>query len=83
MELEQDLLGNICGTPLIYDPPTDSKAEEFVKNHFDPVDMTDVQKRREVTKAQEPTVIILPDDTKRSPVKPNQDFQQQVGYELI
>ncbi|MCJ8749709.1 hypothetical protein PDJAM_G00179380, partial [Pangasius djambal] len=78
MELEQNLLADMCVTPLIYDPPTESRAVEFVKNHFDPVDNeSNVQERREVTKAQEPAVIILSDDTKRSPFKPNQDFQQR------
>lgn len=84
MELEQDRLADMCGIPLIYDPPTESRAVEFVKSHCDPVDNEHyVQERREVTKAQEPTVIILSDNTKRSPFKPNQDFQQRVGLCLF
>ncbi|MCI4395498.1 hypothetical protein PGIGA_G00181200, partial [Pangasianodon gigas] len=78
MELERNLLADMSGTPLIYDPPTESRAVEFVKNHFDPEDNeSNVQEGREVTKAQEPTDIILSDETKRSPFKPNQVFQQR------
>ncbi|KAF4080460.1 hypothetical protein AMELA_G00171620 [Ameiurus melas] len=77
MELEQDRLADMCGTPLIYDPPTESRAVEFVNSDCDPVDNeSDVQERTEVTEAQEPTVM-LSDDTKRSPFKPNQDFRQR------
>lgn len=82
MELEQDLLADMYGTLLINDPPTDSV--EFVKNHFDPIDYeSDVQEGTEMTEAQEPTLIILSDGIKKSPLKPNQGFQQEVGYDLI
>ncbi|KAF5909187.1 uncharacterized protein DAT39_001095, partial [Clarias magur] len=75
MELEQDLLGNMCRNLPIYDP---SGAAEFVKNSFDPADNdSDVQEGREMIKTQETTVIILSDDTKRSHFEPRQDFQRR------
>lgn len=75
MELEHVLLADMCGSPLVYD----SRVVEFTKNHFDPEDNeTDVQER-EVSGAQEPTVINSSDDVKTCPLKPTQEFLQKVG----
>lgn len=83
MKLEQEpgLLEDMCGTPLINDQP-DSKTVTF-KNHFDSVvKESDVQEKREVSKAQEPIALILSDDTMRSLIKTNQDCQPKVGYDF-